>query len=192
MRNSRGHVCGDGTTMIEMAALLAMIERCAPDVPPKPLVAAAREASGFEPLVLATRQNGRVLTVQAMSRPEAIALASEMKVAGQPVRLGLLGIDAREFDRRGLPLGEAFDSCTNLRIAGELLTKNAGALTSAPKADARRRTPPSEPSQAAADEESPSAPSRPGQPIADPPRSKGWDVYGQAQANTALVYGNTR
>lgn len=179
--------------MIEMVALLALIERCAPDAPLQALVTAARTASGFEPLVLATHQNGRALTVRAMSRPEAIALASEMKVAGQPVRLGLLGVDAREFDRRDLPLGEAFDSCTNLRVAGELLTKDTKALTP----DLSRPTP-SKPQGRdavvrgiAADDAPPQAPVL-GRPPAGPSQPRAWDVYGQAHANAALVYGGVQ
>jgi type IV secretion system protein VirB1 len=175
--------------MLEMSALITLIEQCAPNVPTKPLIAAARNASGFEPLVLATRQNGRTLTVQAMSRPEAIALASEMKVAGQPVRLGLLGIDAREFERRGLPLGEAFDSCTSLRVAGELLAENAKALTGEPSRATRSPSPSIGAAHKGAEEAAPPDASVLSRSSADPPPPRNWDVYAQARARAALVYG---
>jgi type IV secretion system protein VirB1 len=182
---------GEERYVIEMVALLALIERCAPKAPLQALVTAARTASEFEPLVLATHQNGRALTVRAMSRPEAIALASEMKVAGQPVRLGLLGIDAREFDRRGLPLGEAFDSCTNLRVAGELLTRDAKALTVDPRRATRSRTqPPDKVVREVAADDTPPQPPAPSRPTTAPFQPRAWDVYGQAQASAALVYGS--
>lgn len=173
--------------MIEMATLLTLIERCAPEAPAQPLVAAVRQASGFEPLVLATRQNGRVLSVQAQSRDEAIALASEMKVAGKPVRLGLAGIDARELERRNLPIGAAFDACANLRLAGEIITKDPKRLAALPAPMGRPPAAPgaerssSMPSPAA----KPQTAHRP-EPEQLPPRA--WDVYGQARAGAALVY----
>lgn len=178
--------------MIEMAAVMTLIESCAPGAPAKPLIEVARDASGFEPLVLATRQNGRTLSVQAMSRAEAIALASEMKVAGQPVRLGLLGIDAREFDRRGLPLGEAFDSCASLRIGAELLAKDAKALTVGASREAGRRLPSRGPAPGSARDDAPLKPAVSIPQVAEPPQPRAWDVYGQAHANAALVYGGAK
>ncbi len=176
--------------MIEMAALLTMIERCAPEAPAQPLVAAVRQASGFEPLVLATRQNGRVLSVQAQSRDEAIALASEMKIAGQPVRLGLAGIDAREFDRRNLPLGSAFDACANLRIAGEILAKDPKRLAAVSMPAARAPVPQAPAKLAAAPSRSPK-PDAP-DPSPEPPAARAWDVYGRARSGSALVYESGR
>lgn len=178
--------------MLEMVALLTLIERCAPDAPVKALVTAARVASGFEPLVLATRQNGRALSVQALSRPEAIALAAEMKVAGQPVRLGLLGVDAREFDRRGLSLSEAFDSCTNLHVAGELLARDPTALTTKPD-PVRRPRPPAEAAARAVTGDDPSS-NIPvlDRPTAGPTPPRAWDVYGRTRAAAVLVYGDLK
>lgn len=114
--------------MLDALALTALIGQCAPGQAAAPLVAIVREASGFEPLVLSTIQSGRPLSVQALSKDEAVALAMEMRVAGQRTRLGLAGLDSRAVERLGLPVGDVFEPCTNLRVAARLLKDDPGAL----------------------------------------------------------------
>lgn len=175
--------------MLDALALTALIGQCAPGQAAAPLVAIVREASGFEPLVLSTIQSGRPLSVQALSKDEAVALALEMRVAGQRTRLGLAGLDSRAVERLGLPVGDVFKPCTNLRVAARLLKDDPGALQplgrksgvpSPPVATASARMgQPSAPGSAQADPE----------PMRDqPPVARAWDVYGQAKASAALVY----
>lgn len=179
--------------MIEMAALLVLIERCAPQAPVQSIVSVVRQASGFEPLILGTIQSGRPLTVQAMSKDEAIGLATEMKVAGQRVQLGLAGVDAREFERRDVPLTEAFEACTNLRIAAQVLAKQPFTSAARPPVPAPRSVPrkappvfdvadgPDTDGIAATPAGEPSGPARPSTQV--------WDVYGSGRTSAALVYG---
>lgn len=114
--------------MLDALALAALIGQCAPGQSAAPLVAIVREASGFEPLVLSTIQSGRLLSVQALSKDEAVALAMEMRVAGQRTRLGLAGLDSRAVERLGLSVGDIFEPCTNLRVAARLLKEDPRAF----------------------------------------------------------------
>jgi len=136
--------------MLDALALAALIGECAPGQAAAPLVAIVREASGFEPLVLSTMQNGRPLSVQAFSKDEAVALAMEMRVA--------------------------FEPCTNLRVAARLLKEDPGAL----RPLGRNGAPSPPPAPASAHVAPPTAPgSAPPdpEPIRDqPPVTRAWDV----------------
>jgi type IV secretion system protein VirB1 len=162
--------------MLDALALAALIGECAPGQAAAPLVAIVREASGFEPLVLSTMQNGRPLSVQAFSKDEAVALAMEMRVAGQRARLGLAGLDSRAVERLGLSVGDVFEPCTNLRVAARLLKEDPGAL----RPLGRNGAPSPPPAPASAHVAPPTAPgSAPPdpEPIRDqPPVTRAWDV----------------
>ena len=175
--------------MLDAFALTALIGQCAPGQAAAPLVAIVREASGFEPLVLSTIQSGRPLSVQAFSKNEAVALAMEMRVAGQRTRLGLAGLDSRAVERLGLPLGDIFEPCTNLRVAARLLKEEPSALQPL----GRKAGVPSPPVGAKFPREAqptalPSPPPDP-EPTGDqPPVARAWDVYGQGKVSATLVY----
>lgn len=175
--------------MLDALALTALIGQCAPGQAAAPLVAIVREASGFEPLVLSTIESGRPLSLQAFSKEEAVALAMEMRVAGQRTRLGLAGLDSRAVERLGLPVGDIFEPCTNLRVAARLLKEDPSALQPL----GRKSRVPSPPLAAASPRAarltaSGSVPSDP-EPMQAPfPVPRAWDVYGQAKVSAALVY----
>lgn len=175
--------------MLDAIALAALIGQCAPGQAAAPLIAIVREASGFEPLVLSTIQSGRPLSVQALSKDEAVALAMEMRVAGQRNRLGLAGIDSRALEKLGVPIGDVFEPCTNLRVAARLLKEDPAALQPL----GRKTGVPSPPMAATSPRVAqptalPSARSEP-EPTRDPPpAARAWDVYGQTKASAALVY----
>ncbi|MCE4226363.1 lytic transglycosylase domain-containing protein [Methylobacterium sp. C25] len=178
--------------MLDALALTTLIGECAPGQAAAPLVAIVREASGFEPLVLSTIQSGHPLSVQAFSKDEAVALAMEMRVAGQHARLGLAGLDSRAVERLGLPVGDAFEPCTNLRVAARLLKDDPGALQPL----GRRKGVPSPPPTATPAHGVPPTTLGSDQPVPEPTRdrppvTRAWDVYGQAKASAALVYPTT-
>lgn len=178
--------------MLDAPTFAALVERCAAGQTPAPIAAIVRRASGFEPLVLTTIQSGKPLSVQAMSKEEGIALASEMKLAGQPVRIGLAGIDTRDLDWLGVGLGDAFEACTNISAAARLLIKNPNALQPLAAASNPRSTRPARQEQQAP-QPSPDLPGETAE-LSEPrvlPPPRAWDVYGRAGANSILVYGST-
>lgn len=175
--------------MLDVLALTALIGQCAPGQAAAPLVAIVREASGFEPLVLSTIQSGRPLSLQAFSKEEAVALAMEMRVAGQRSRLGLAGLDSRAVEKLGVPIGDVFEPCTNLRVAARLMKEDPSALQPL----GRKSSLPSPPlaaasPRAARSTASASVPSDQEPMWAPPPVARAWDVYGQAKISAALVY----
>lgn len=175
--------------MLDAVAIAALIGQCAPGQAAAPLVAIVREASGFEPLVLSTMQSGRPLSVQAFSKEEAVALAMEMRVAGQRSRLGLAGIDSRAVENLGVPIGDVFEPCTNLRVAARLMKEDARALKPQGRTGDLPSPPLAAPSpRAARPTASGSVPLDPEAIQAPPPVARAWDVYGQAKVSAALVY----
>ena len=174
--------------MLDALALTALIGQCAPGQAAAALVAIVREASGFEPLVLSTMQSGRPLSLQAFSKYEAVALAMEMRVAGKRSRLGLAGLDSRTVERLGMPLGDVFEPCTNLRVAARLMKEDPAALQPLGRKSGVR-SPPLAAASARVAPAAPGAPQADLEPTRDqPPAARAWDVYGQARANAALVY----
>lgn len=174
---------------MDALALAVLIEQCAPGQAAAPLVALVREASGFEPLVISTMQSGRPLSLRAFSKDEAVALAIEMRVAGQRTRLGLAGLDSRAVERLSVPIGDVFEPCKNLRVAARLMKEDPSALQPL----GRKSGVPSPPQAAASlpaarPITSGSVPSDPEPMQASPPVARAWDVYGQAKVSAALVY----
>ena len=175
--------------MLDALALTALIGQCAPGQAAAPLVAIVREASGFEPLVLSTIQSGRPLSVQAFSKNEAVAFAMEMRVAGQRTRLGLAGLDSRVVERLGLPLGDIFEPCTNLRVAARLLKEEPSALQPLGRKNGMPSPPAAAASVRVAQPTAPTTASSEPEPTRDqPPAARAWDVYGQGKASATLVY----
>ena len=175
--------------MLDALALTALIAQCGPGQATAPLVAIVREASGFEPLVLSTIQSGRPLSIQAFSKDEAVALAMEMRVAGQRARLGLAGLDSRAVERLGISVADVFEPCTNLRVAARLLKEDPSAL----RAHARKNGAPLPPVTATSarvpQSTAPATALSEPKPTQDPPPvTRAWDVYGQGNASAALVY----
>lgn len=163
-------------------AFAALVERCAPGTPLAPLSAIVREASGFEPLVISTVEDRKPITIQPMSKPEAIGLATEMSIAGQQVRIGLAGVDTRDLDRLKVSLAEAFEPCSNIKIAAQLMSEKPRRLGSIDRRPQRELRPPAK-TVDVSDQTSPT-------PAAEPPAARAWDVYGQGRRSPALIYGS--
>ena len=51
-----------------------------------------------------------------------------MVIAGQRVRIGLAGVDARDLDRLKVSLADAFEPCPNIQIAARLMSEDPGRL----------------------------------------------------------------
>ena len=173
--------------MLDTLALTALLTQCVPAPSMKALTDIVRSASGAEPLVISTMQNGRPISVLAMSKDEAIALAMEARLAGHSVKVGLTGLDSRVLDRLGATLADAFDPCTNLRLTARLLADDPSALRSPMTARGVSHQPlhPKlrEPA-VSADLSSPEPPDE----VNASPQVRAWDVYRRVPMNTTLIY----
>ena len=178
--------------MLDTVVLTALIERCAPEQPQASLAKIVRLASGGEPLTIVAIERGRAIPIQASTKSEAIALATEIRLAGAPVKVGLAGIDARDLDRLGLSLSDAFEPCANIRAAGRLLAEDPSRLAprhsrTAISEDSSLRSPihlqasdlPVLPDELS-DRLRPS--------VVVSPAARSWDVYAQGLRSSTLVY----
>jgi type IV secretion system protein VirB1 len=93
---------------MDPSAFMALAERCAPGVNARPLIEIVRTASGFEPLSL-TIDGRKPIKILATSKPEAIELAMQAKIAKQDARLGLAGLTFKDIDDAGIGVADAFE-----------------------------------------------------------------------------------
>lgn len=112
---------------MEAADVATLIERCAPSALAKPVAAIMRQASDFEPL-LVTIAGKRQIRVLAGSKPEAIALASEATVAGQPVWIGLAQLGAEDLKTARLTVTTAFEPCPHIAGVGRVFQERKARL----------------------------------------------------------------
>jgi type IV secretion system protein VirB1 len=98
-------------------ALLA--HACAPYVAVQTTRAIVDVESGRD--ALAIHVNGARLQRPARSLGEAIATARALRAQGWNLDLGLAQINVRNLDRLGVPIEQAFDPCTNLRLMQRIL-----------------------------------------------------------------------
>ena len=96
-----------------------MAQRCAPLVAPTTARALVEVESGFDPLAI--HVNGGRLEYQPRNEREAIATAVALRTTGWDFDLGLAQINVRNVDRFGVPLAQALDPCTNLRLMQRIL-----------------------------------------------------------------------
>ncbi|MFL5143344.1 MAG: hypothetical protein ACJ8DP_08390 [Microvirga sp.] len=132
--------------------------------------------------MISTVEGRKPITIQATSKPEAIGLATEMIIAGQRVRIGLAGVDARDLDRLKVSLADAFEPCLNLKIAARLISDDLRRLRSGVIA-AQRELRPQPKTVKVSDQTSPT-------PSAEQRAARAWDVYGQGRQSPALIYGS--
>lgn len=176
---------------MDISAFMALAEDCAPRVNLGPLIEIVRAASGFEPLSL-TIDWRKPIKILATSKDEAIALAMQAKVGAQDVRLGLAGLSFGDLDKTEISVADAFESCSSLRAAAQILDED-------PKHFSRRKAA-AVPSTAGAklpvDGESYHREERPPPPeefaaLAESqmPPKRHWDVFGAGSRNSLLVYG---
>lgn len=105
--------------MLDLAVVLALAARCAPDVSPPTLAALAYAESRFDPLAIGV--NGARPIRQPTSRQEAIRTARRLIESGANIDLGLAQINSSNLGWLSLSIPDAFDPCRNLTAAATVL-----------------------------------------------------------------------
>ncbi len=174
---------------MDPSAFMALAKRCTPPVDARPLIEIVRVASGFEPLSL-TIDGRKPIKILATSKPEAIELAIQARIAKQDVRLGLAGLTFGDLDKAGIGVAEAFEACPALRAAAQILGSDlkhfATSKIARVQSVARARLP--------VDDDSGHREERPVHreegAVAEPEPSpkKPWDVFGATSGKSLLVY----
>lgn len=109
--------------LMELSAVLALAERCAPNVAPETLVSVVRTESGFNPLAINVNK-GAAPVRQPRTKAEAVRAAATLLRAGANFDLGLGQINSRNLRWLGLTVETAFEPCANLSAAGRVLRDN--------------------------------------------------------------------
>ena len=91
----------------------ALAQQCAPAVALDLLVALAAVESGLEPLAVVIGQQVQRYEVPGRAMAGAVSAIDQ----GKPVGMGLLGLTSTQMAGLGASLPDAFDACTNMRLA---------------------------------------------------------------------------
>lgn len=178
---------------MDFSAFMALADGCSPRVDIRPLTEIVRAASGFEPLSL-TIYGRKPIKILATSKDEAIALAMQAKVGAQDVRLGLAGLTFGDLDKTGISVANAFESCSSLRAAAQILDEDPKHFSSEKTAVvpnlAGAKVSPKEEFDREADlrEEQPTPPGTATLIVSQAPPKKRWDVFGAGSGKSLLVY----
>lgn len=174
---------------MDPSAFMALAERCAPAIDARPLIEIVRAASGFAPLSL-TIDGRKPIKILATSKPEAIELAMQARIARQDARLGLAGLTFKDLDQAGLSVADAFEPCPALRAAAQILSDGSKRFATSKiarvQSAARMKLPADD--QAAPRE---AGAIHGGEGVvaeSEPPPKKPWDVFGNASGRSLLVY----
>lgn len=116
--------------VLELAAVLALAQRCAPSVAPETMLSIVQVESHNNPLAI--NVNGAADPAPARTAEEAIRTAEALIRQGRSVDLGLGQINSKNLDWLGMSVSEAFDPCRNLAGAAKVL--EAGYLSAARQA----------------------------------------------------------
>lgn len=106
--------------MLELAAVLALAQACAPSVVPETLAAIAHVESRFDPLAIGVNRGGQ-RPRRARDAAEAARVARELLARGANIDLGLAQINSSNLSWLGLSVEDAFDPCRNLEAASTVL-----------------------------------------------------------------------
>ncbi|MFZ6765428.1 transglycosylase SLT domain-containing protein [Pseudoroseomonas sp. WGS1072] len=110
---------------LTLAAVLAMAPNCAPTVDRGTLVAVIGTESRYHPFVVATNAGGRTTSSRRFgSADEAVAAVNALLARGiDNIDMGLAQINYRagHLRRLGLPIAAAFDPCSALSVAADVL-----------------------------------------------------------------------
>ncbi|MGV7193566.1 transglycosylase SLT domain-containing protein [Xanthomonas axonopodis] len=105
--------------MIELALALQLVTQCAPNVAPETMAAIVRVESSNNPYAIGVV--GGALPRQPRSKAEALAAVAELERQGKNFSMGLAQINRHNLPRYGITYSQVFDSCTNLRVGGQIL-----------------------------------------------------------------------
>lgn len=106
--------------MLELAAVLALSQACAPSVAPETLAAIAHVESRFDPLAIGVNRGG-IAPARARDASEAARVARALLARGANIDLGLAQINSSNLGWLRLSIEDAFDPCRNLAAAATVL-----------------------------------------------------------------------
>lgn len=115
--------------LLELSAVLALANQCAPQVAPQTMAAIAHVESRFNPYAIGVNRGDR-LTRQPRSREEAIRTARSLLAQGKNIDLGLAQINSANMTWLNLSVEDAFDPCKNLAAGARVLTTNYRSVVS--------------------------------------------------------------
>lgn len=118
--------------MLDLVAVLALSQACAPSVAPETLAAIAHVESRFDPLAIGVNRGGR-RPPPARDAADAARMARSLLATGANLDLGLAQINSSNLTWLGLTVEQAFDPCRNLAAAATVL--RAGYQLSGPTAE---------------------------------------------------------
>ncbi len=113
--------------VLELAAVLALAQRCAPSVAPETMLSIVQVESHNNPLAI--NVNGAADPAPARTAEEAIRTAEALIRQGRSVDLGLGQINSKNLGWLDMTVADAFDPCRNLAGAAKVL--EAGYLSAA-------------------------------------------------------------
>lgn len=105
--------------VLELAAVLALAQRCAPSVAPETMLSIVQVESHYNPLAI--NVNGAADPTPARTTEEAIRTAETLIRQGRSVDLGLAQINSKNLGWLGMTVADAFDPCRNLTGAAKVL-----------------------------------------------------------------------
>lgn len=106
--------------MIFDPALIQLAEQCAPMVSPQTMAALVATESSGNPYAIGVVD--LQLAAQPQTKATALAQADALIRGGANISVGLGQVNMHNFKALGLTLDTAFDSCPNMRAAGEVLS----------------------------------------------------------------------
>lgn len=106
--------------MLDLAIILGLSQACAPQVAPQTLAAIAYVESRFDPLAIGVNRGPRPSRAPR-DAAEAARIARGLLARGANLDLGIAQINSDNLDWLGLSVEAAFDPCSNLAAAGQVL-----------------------------------------------------------------------
>lgn len=107
----------------DVPALTTLAQQCAPEIATEAVVPLVVTESGGESLKINVNKGPRV---RAGSVEEAAAIVRRYMAAGYTVDVGLAQINSANFASLGVTVEQAFEPCTNLRLASTVLQHGYG------------------------------------------------------------------
>jgi type IV secretion system protein VirB1 len=109
---------GYGAMIYEVAVIVSLAQRCAPEVATEALVPLVVTESGGNALAININKGPRV---RASSAAHGAALVRRYVTAGYSVDVGLAQINSANFAQLSVTAEQLFEPCTNLRLASTML-----------------------------------------------------------------------
>lgn len=109
-----------------VAAIAALAQQCAPEVATEAVVPLVVTESGGDDLSININKGPHV---RASTVAAGVALVRQYMAAGYTVDVGLAQVNSSNFVRLGVTVEQAFDPCTNLRLASAILQEGYGLAT---------------------------------------------------------------